>query len=429
MKMKLALFVAAATGLAMAPAAPVQADVGFASVGLAAASSQAPTAESGVDWVVASGTLERSGRPVTGDVVAILWPSQAELAKIGEGEIVPTLSVAAGKSASTGEFSIHLDPANLPDGYRGDQGQIDIQLIAADTQTEMEWSFSARPEVAARRWVSADKSTKSNASPVGAAAIFRMDLKSGQVTDSLADRSSWRDASDRPLTVVAAQESSRAVLASRSSRVESALSAIQGRTDGSQFTSAAPTAICTITAGTIYYNRPEYFLKVYAWSGALGTVSQSYGVDHKLGIGVKSLAGGWSGGGSSTISLNASGSRGAVADATVFNSVNYRDYRNSCSPSLTRKPYGVYALLSNFTYAPHVNYSACTRYTGGTYSKVQGTNVTYSAGVDISGFSVLAQSGHNSESKTSWTVTRATKLCGSSSAGWVSSSQAEAHSG
>ncbi len=363
-----------------------------------------------------------------GDVVAIVWPSQEELAKLRQGEAVPTLPVTAVRSAASGAFSIHLDPSSLPERYRGDKGQIDVQLIAGDSQTEMEWNFSARPQSETQRWAGVDTSPKALPAANAGAALLRMDLQSGRVTNSLDDPSTWRDAKNQPLTVGTVQQHSRAATRPRSSQIESALATIQRRSVGSMAGLAVPTDICIYSAGAIYYHRPEYFLKAYAWSGAMATVSQSYGVDHKLGIGLKSYSG-WTSSGTSTISLNASGSRGGVADATVFNAVNYRDYNNSCSAFTTRKPYGVYAMLTNYTYAPHVNFTACTRYTGGTYSKVQGVNVTYGSGVDISGFSVSAQSGHNSESKISWTVTRGTRLCGSSSVGWVSSSQAEAHSG
>lgn len=133
--------------------------------------------------------------------------------------------------------------------------------------------------------------------------------------------------------------------------------------------------------------------------------------------------------GTSTISLNASASRGGVIDATAWNKSNYREYIYSCRPGYELRPISVNSLLFQWTFWPHEIYATCTTYTGGTYTKGNGTNVTYSTGVNLGSGSVSAQSGWNSDTKVSWTVTKKTKLCGSSSVGWVSSARAEAHAG
>jgi hypothetical protein len=127
--------------------------------------------------------------------------------------------------------------------------------------------------------------------------------------------------------------------------------------------------------------------------------------------------------------MSASAVRGGVADATVYNKINYRDYYNSCYVSFWRKPLSVNALLTSFTYAPHVSWRTCSTYTAGTYSKTSGKNSTYSVGMDIGPANVSAQSGWDSLTEIAWTVKSRTKICGSSTAGWVSSGQAEARAG
>jgi len=192
-----------------------------------------------------------------------------------------------------------------------------------------------------------------------------------------------------------------------------------------------PGEICVTSASTIHYGLPEYFMQAYAWSGAYATVVQKYGNDHTLGIAYSATGSDASFKQSGSISTNmaASASRSGVADAYVWNKVNYRDYVSSCSASKTRKPYSVNALLTNFTYSAHPSWSTCQTYSGGTYTKSQGTNVTYSAGMDIGPINVSAQSGWNSNTEITWTVTSRTKLCGNSSAGWVSSSIAASSRG
>ncbi|WP_353510926.1 hypothetical protein [Intrasporangium sp.] len=172
-------------------------------------------------------------------------------------------------------------------------------------------------------------------------------------------------------------------------------------------------------------------MQAYAWSGALATVIQKNGNDHTLGIGFSSTGSnsGFKQSGTQSTNMAPSASRSGVADTYVWNKVNYRDYYSSCSPSVTRKPYSVNALLSNFTYTPHVTWSTCTTYRGGTYTKYQGTNVTYGAGLDIGPINVSAQSGWKSNTEIAWTVTKRTTLCANSASGWVSSSLASASAG
>ena len=382
--------------------------------------------------LLAQGTVSSHGAPAPGaDLVAIAWPSQSELQKLSKGDIVATLPIAATKTTADGRFSLRIDPDTLPLAYRGSDGRTDIQLIAADSTSELEWNFTAFHNGDAAS--AARGATWSTNAPgkVSGVTELTMDLATADVQDSSHPASELRDQNDQRLAGASLARSQRGLLRPRNRDVDDALYRLRAA-DGNVAMSPAvlPQDICQNTVGSTYSGLSEYFLKAYAWSGALATVSQSYGVDHTLGIGVRSnSSGAWSTSGTSTISLNASGSRGGVADATVYNRVNYRDYSNTCWASTQRKPIGVYSLLSSFTYAPHVTWSACTIYTGGTYTKTAGTNSTYGSGVNLGPIGVSAQSGFNSESKIAWTVTARTKLCGSSSLGWVSSGQAEAHLG
>ncbi|MET8159371.1 hypothetical protein ABZT47_23625 [Sphaerisporangium sp. NPDC005289] len=68
-------------------------------------------------------------------------------------------------------------------------------------------------------------------------------------------------------------------------------------------------------------------------------------------------------------------------------------------------------------------------YSSGTFTKSRGKNATVSGGVDLGVVNVSAQSGFNTSSSISWTVTKKTRLCGNSREGWANPNAriAEAH--
>ena len=148
-------------------------------------------------------------------------------------------------------------------------------------------------------------------------------------------------------------------------------------------------------------------------------------------VGAARKAGGQLNSSDKTLTVKRAGSgyfrSSGIADANVKNRVNYRDYNSSCGYT-TRKPMGFYAILpsGDFTYAGDTNYTTgCSYYyPGGTPWKSSVTNYTYSAGVDIGPVNVSAQSGWNTATKMTYNVTSRSKICGSSSAGWLSSSGA-----
>jgi hypothetical protein len=80
-----------------------------------------------------------------------------------------------------------------------------------------------------------------------------------------------------------------------------------------------------------------------------------------------------------------------------------------------------------FRYAGHVNYRTCDPYSAGQVIwKYRARNVTYAGGVDAGPINVSAQSGWNVATKIGWEIARQTKICGSSSDGWVESASLDA---
>ena len=169
-------------------------------------------------------------------------------------------------------------------------------------------------------------------------------------------------------------------------------------------------------------------MNVYAWSGATAWVTQSQGVDHTLGIKFQSPGGtSWSGGGSATISLDASASEKGLLNVEAFNSINYRYFHNACTGAYWR-PVSVYGLLTNWSHTlAQPSYPACTAYSSGYVIKTRGSNYTFSTGISTPVGGANAQSGYNSSTSIRWDFTKPSELCGNTSQGWVSSSNAETH--
>ena len=355
----------------------------------------------------------RDGKPIDGEMMVQIWPSSDSLVGLKDGDAVATPVIQRGPVRS-GKFSVALDPAKVPAAFKGASGRVELQITVTDGQDEATWFTSA--------------------------------LRSNQ--DSLAssgNRQGWVPASDRrsakPDTVAfdLGRRTADSMASPRSKQVkldggtgltlESTLAVgpKNARTWAEPVADnivAAPTETCVTTAGSVVYNLPEYFAKVFAWSGAKGTVDFDTGSDHELGVGIGKSTG-WSASGTSGISTGSGATVGSVVDANAVNRVNYRDYNNSCSAWTTRKPYNFYALIpgGQFTYAGHVNYSYCAGpyVSGKTVWKNQGTNITFGSGVDIGPINVSAQSGWNTGTKVAFTMTARTRVCGSSSSGWVSS--------
>lgn len=122
----------------------------------------------------------------------------------------------------------------------------------------------------------------------------------------------------------------------------------------------------------------------------------------------------------------------------MHNKINYRDYvLYNCSgykTGVARRPVSVNALHTSFTWLGHVSYNSstsgqCSTYSSGTYTKNRGTNLTYSTGVNLSTINVSANARFDSGFSVTWNVTSRTRLCGSSSLGWVGSVNASASQG
>ncbi len=190
-----------------------------------------------------------------------------------------------------------------------------------------------------------------------------------------------------------------------------------------------PATCVTSKQNVLYTNVDEIFMAAYGWSGTHATVTQGATSTHTLGVAVKVGTGGWAASGSAGFSESqgSSATQSGIADAYVHNALNYRQYQTVCTGQLVRdtlRAESTYDYLSNFTFAPHINYATCvTKSAGAVVVKNTATDLTFGAGVSLPvELSVSAQSGWNTTTQATWKTTATTKLCGNSTTGWVNSS-------
>lgn len=364
---------------------------------------------------VISGKLTHDGVPVATDIVAVAWPAPEVLRALKNGQTVPTVIVGAARSNSDGTYSLGLDRVAL--GPLVKAGRVDIQLTAADATRELTWNYTQ--VVGDTPVLDIDLgTTRPSVVQVGAPATTIVDASGATLTSTAAQAAQILSAA-RPEG--APSLAKQVGTMGRSTAV--GLSAVDDPDSGAS-------ASCGVyVASTWRNNRPESFVNVYGWSGAKAELIQGSGTSHTMGIGFNYDGNGWGANGTSKVEITTTDQRTQpnVVDATARNRVNYRDFKNPCNDVLT-KPVEIAALMptSDFLYAPHKDFNTvCANYTGGTYTKAQGTNATFSAGVDVGPISVSAQSGYNTDTKITWNFTAASKLCGNTSS-LISSSQLSA---
>ncbi|MCW2879378.1 MAG: hypothetical protein JWQ95_3478 [Sphaerisporangium sp.] len=181
-----------------------------------------------------------------------------------------------------------------------------------------------------------------------------------------------------------------------------------------------------------YNGREETYMGVYAWSGALATVTQADGADHTLSAGAEGGRGRWFSNGSLTLSVRTSNSHtvSRVADAWAIGTVNYGILANSCNGRRDLVPLSLGDPIKRFAraYHPSLKAQCITLYANSSvWEKDQARNVKIGAGVSVAGFSASAQSGYDARSKLSFRPKKPTRLCGDKSVGVRLSSIVEAH--
>jgi hypothetical protein len=383
--------------------------------------SAAPTLDTG-NTLVASGLVLDNGLPVAGaDVTATAWPDVDVLSRLRAGQTVPTKTYAIVRTDDSGAFQVSIDPGSLDRRYFDAKGRVGISLSVAHSSQEIQWDFSATNLHDARSAVWGNpriRTEDSTARLAGnqAPTQIRVELGSHPTVEEVGrNPADWIGADHQALGAAGAAAARQVFSKSRArTRV------------------ASP---CMSIALNEYDNgRSEEFVNTIGVLNARPIVIQKQGTDHTLGIAASAASspGSFKLSGSATLSFEAAAETTYGVSERAVNKVNYRKYRDGCPGNFSYKwrPIGYHSLNAGAVSIPRPSWNAndvnCTTYSSGTYYKSRGTNVVFSAGVDLKVVDVSAEAKFSSETQLKWVFTGRAKLCGSSSSGWVSSSQAGA---
>lgn len=358
--------------------------------------------------------LTRNGTPVSGDVVVQAWPSPQVEARLQLDDTIPVRSIGAYATGSDGRAEVILDPALANDPAIADpDGLVSLELFVADGTTQASWNITLK-NYSGVKWLPANYMAGQERLLLSATAVT-FDLATGVVRDPSVQWDQMVDFEGGDLTDAEAASATTTRTLARGADFEDRLGVAR---DGRYGTCA------WINKGNLW-GVLEQFATVPAWSGAKATMTQGVGNTHTLGVGLKDWNG-WSVAGATSISTSASRSLpGFTTVAAVYNRVNYKIQNLSCPGVPLRtyyKPTSIHSLLTNTTIIARKAYTGgCITYSSGDWTKRQAKNKTYSGGVDLGPFNVSAQSGWNADTAITWVATAPTRVCGNTSAGWVTS--------
>lgn len=383
--------------------------------------------------VLLQGTVTKDAVPVEGaSVIARIWPSTSTLSQIPEGGTVDVKIVHLASTNKSGAYTLRLDPDMVPSSHREEDGSVSVQLWIVHEGQETSWNVSlyAPSEKHGRSSWATEKMIKGVENPGRALGV---DFEVGQhsnVRQGDEAFSEWVDDRGRRLGELSATERS------------DTSSALQLEQDGAAVALATTTCWASVPAGgTWYYNNRERFMAVYGWSGALASVDQSIASasSHTVGVGYKSNTGSWTANGSVTTSISTSSGQSVsnLTNVYIHNSINYRRWNcsegsdNTSIVGTELRPAGFYDIFAEpHTATNHAYYSlgCADKSPTTTVWKTSGTNQTFSAGITTPLTNLSARSGFDTGTRLSFKVTANSRICGNSSAGWLSASSVDMRS-
>lgn len=372
-----------------------------------------------------SGLILHDGVPVNGArVVAQVWPTASALESAPADQVIPMLPVARGLTGADGVVELIIDPSKIPADFITVGKQIDLDLLISDGANQVTWSLSLSSvpgpptgSLSSRMWVDSNSMGTSSAHDVPA---VRIDLGSGRVATS----SVTYDDEDTRFTVNS-DPAMTATVMPYNQEFEASWNSVAS----SSYTPSRPP--CGTIPGEITYGQYGRVIRAQGVSGAVTTsVDFNSGTSHTLGIATELAGGGFKAGGSATISASSGGTDSYAGIRWVRNRYNYRKYTTGCAgfpKTVTHRPISIYSFHETSTGANVKYYAHCSdRRRTGTLWKSAGQNYTVNGGVNFKGFGLNAQAGWNSDTKIAWHFAGWGRLCGSTSAGWVTSPEAVA---
>jgi hypothetical protein len=343
--------------------------------------------------------VTRDGSPVArAQVVIRSMPSQAASAAAATGEILDTPVVASGRTNGSGR--LQLTPATIGRDRLDADGTANLVAEVTAGGDYLVWRF---PLTVGRSSSGAGHRTVD----------LRMDVGSDPgAADMTAPPARWQGMDAKKLT-------SAGLLRTSKERARAA--------------GASPMIVCNYYWTSSYLTQKNMTIgNEWSWSGAKMSQTYDASVTSTLGVAVNSN-GSWSAGGTVGFAVTsaAGGTANGLYNNVTYNQITYRGQTNTCSFGVTYLPYQTVNILYpilGWPVSAHPIWSTCGVYSNADMYKTAGTNLTFGAGVDLGAIKVSANTAWKADNKLTWHFgTSASKLCGSTSAGWASSPEAEAH--
>lgn len=360
----------------------------------------APAAARTVAPTVAGVVTDAAGHPVAGAQVAMFaWPTAGPAA-------TRLVRIASARTGPGGRYALAPDLAMLPPGYALPGGGANVEIGLFTASAMQSFSMTVAPPD------TADAALPTVA--VGGVRPGTVSVRLGRTTGTVT-------------TTLAATTTVQPVALTHPAPA------------GAQARRSAPSDWnCDVTSWGAYLRpRPEKWVHAWGWRNAHVTVHEEVGSAHSLGVAAQTGSGGWSASGTAAIETTtaAGGTVGYGATSRlVYNSVSYRHATMTCeaNPGSYRKaevrPYRFADIILSGApkIAGNTFYNCATKYRG-TWTKTQGRNKTFGAGVSIPGVgSLSAQASFSRSTELSWHVTGFTHLCGDDDS-WMYSTETGAH--
>lgn len=384
--------------------------------------------------VIASGVLTNAQGQAdpNGEVYVLALPDQSDLIGLAAGVQFPLTLAGFARTNARGNYVVNVSPATLMT-TNGRHGYLNLQLIAVSEGMEMQFAYSVANAGKAWRVKGGANSTPSTS----------FDFSTHTVTGTPAAATVAPGASTAAKGVAmkpaaATAQASLGVAAVASITPATPTTSLQQLRQSTQFASTAAVSpqigVCIGYWGTEYYNIREHFLNAETYGGNIPetvTEGTNSSTTATLGIGYSysGASGTWSASG--TASITDSSTYGVSSTFwtpySVYNRVNYRDWRLSCG-GVWREPYSFYDLLTADGGPVGITWqwNCGTHRAGDTWYTANATDATVGGGVNLGVISVSAQQGYGTSIRLEYHFNVAGEVCGNSTSGPLQSSLLEA---
>ncbi|MCI0426060.1 MAG: hypothetical protein L0Z47_09480 [Actinobacteria bacterium] len=305
---------------------------------------------------------------------------------MAEGDKVPVAEVARTEASANGSFTVNLDPNLLPLTHQSDDRRVNLEVFGWAGNHEGHWFLSAQAVDVGGETTWLD--------PILAESFLNTSV---QAFDPINERTA---------------------LLHLDLDADSALQP-DSTVWGPEVALAAGTG-CSYSLLSRNHLQWEIIAQTSPASGQTGSATFTVAHTHVVGVALSATGGGWSAGGTSSITSGFSQAFSASSSSRNYRAqVEYGKYRRSCTgipQDYAYRPIGHSGGTSTSTLVPPT-FSYCAPVAAGTWSRTSssGNSFSLSGGVQaagIIGINLSATHGYQTSVKISYTQSSAKKLCG-----------------